>query len=74
LFIDELHTIVARARRKARRRGEHHEAALARGELRCVGATTLDDTGTHRKDPRSKGDSSRSGNDRRWSDIAIWPD
>ena len=39
LFIDELHTLRWRRRGRGRnRRVEHVEAALARGELRCVGA------------------------------------
>ena len=47
-----LHRRAAHARRRGRGRGldgrlEHAEAALARGELRCVGATTLDEYRKH---------------------------
>ena len=53
LFIDELHT----HRRRGRGGGrdgcrEHLKPQLARGELRCVGATTLDEYRKHiEKDP-----------------------
>ena len=44
LFIDELHTIVgAGAAEGAISAGNLIKPALARGELRCIGATTLDD-------------------------------
>src|SRR3954468_9587858 len=44
LFIDELHTIVgAGAAEGAMDAGNMLKPALARGELRCVGATTLDE-------------------------------
>jgi ATP-dependent Clp protease ATP-binding subunit ClpB len=47
LFIDELHTVVgAGAAEGAISAGNLIKPALARGELRCIGATTLDD---HRK-------------------------
>jgi ATP-dependent Clp protease ATP-binding subunit ClpC len=44
LFIDELHTVVgAGAAQGAVDAGNMMKPALARGELRCVGATTLDE-------------------------------
>ena len=44
LFIDELHTIVgAGAAEGAMDAGNMLKPALARGELRCIGATTLDE-------------------------------
>ncbi|HUS47104.1 MAG TPA: Clp protease N-terminal domain-containing protein, partial [Phycisphaerae bacterium] len=44
LFIDELHTVVgAGAAEGAISAGNLIKPALARGELRCIGATTLDD-------------------------------
>src|SRR2546430_3816641 len=44
LFIDELHTIVgAGASEGAMDAGNMLKPALARGELRCIGATTLDE-------------------------------
>ena len=44
LFIDELHTIVgAGASEGAIDAGNMLKPALARGELRCIGATTLDE-------------------------------
>jgi len=53
LFIDELHTIVgAGAAEGAMDAGNLLKPALARGELRCVGATTLDEYRKHiEKDP-----------------------
>jgi ATP-dependent Clp protease ATP-binding subunit ClpB len=53
LFIDELHTIVgAGAAEGAVSAGNLLKPALARGELRCVGATTLDEYRKHiEKDP-----------------------
>ncbi|MGQ0627923.1 MAG: Clp protease N-terminal domain-containing protein, partial [Phycisphaerales bacterium] len=48
LFIDELHTIVgAGAGVGAVSAGNLLKPALARGELRCIGATTLDEYRTH---------------------------
>jgi len=48
LFIDELHTIVgAGAAEGAMDAGNLLKPALARGELRCVGATTLDEYRKH---------------------------
>ncbi len=48
LFIDELHTIVgAGAAEGAVSAGNLLKPALARGELRCIGATTLDEYRTH---------------------------
>jgi ATP-dependent Clp protease ATP-binding subunit ClpB len=48
LFIDELHTWSARARPRARMDAANMlKPALARGELRCVGATTLDEYRKH---------------------------
>src|SRR6202000_3307359 len=44
LFIDELHTLVgAGATEGALDAGNMLKPALARGELRCIGATTLDE-------------------------------
>ncbi len=48
LFIDELHTIVgAGASEGAVSAGNLLKPALARGDLRCIGATTLDEYRTH---------------------------
>ena len=48
LFIDELHTLVgAGAAEGAMDAGNMLKPALARGELRCVGATTLDEYRKH---------------------------
>jgi ATP-dependent Clp protease ATP-binding subunit ClpB len=48
LFIDELHTIVgAGAAEGAMDAGNMLKPALARGELRCIGATTLDEYRKH---------------------------
>ena len=48
LFIDELHTIVgAGASEGAVSAGDMLKPALARGELRCIGATTLDEYRRH---------------------------
>ncbi|HEX3604832.1 MAG TPA: ATP-dependent chaperone ClpB [Candidatus Dormibacteraeota bacterium] len=53
LFVDELHTVVgAGAAEGAMDAGNMLKPALARGELRCVGATTLDEYRKHiEKDP-----------------------
>jgi ATP-dependent Clp protease ATP-binding subunit ClpB len=53
LFIDELHTIVgAGASEGSMDAGNMLKPALARGELRCIGATTLDEYRKHiEKDP-----------------------
>ncbi len=53
LFIDELHTIIgAGAAEGAVSAGNILKPALARGELRCIGATTLDEYRKHvEKDP-----------------------
>jgi len=53
LFIDELHTVVgAGAAQGAVDASNMMKPALARGELRCVGATTLDEFRKHiEKDP-----------------------
>ncbi len=48
LFIDELHTVVgAGAAQGAIDAGNMMKPALARGELRCIGATTLDEFRKH---------------------------
>ncbi len=48
LFIDELHTIIgAGAAEGAMGAGNLLKPALARGELRCIGATTLDEYRKH---------------------------
>src|SRR6516225_7103217 len=48
LFIDELHTVVgAGAAEGAISAGNLIKPALARGELRCIGATTLDEYRKH---------------------------
>ncbi|MGA8361172.1 MAG: ATP-dependent chaperone ClpB [Candidatus Dormiibacterota bacterium] len=48
LFIDELHTLVgAGAAEGAMDAGNMLKPALARGELRCIGATTLDEYRKH---------------------------
>ena len=48
LFIDELHTIVgAGAAEGAADAANMLKPALARGELRCIGATTLDEYRKH---------------------------
>ena len=52
LFIDEIHTIVkAGGSDGAMDAGNMLKPALARGELRCVGATTLDEYRIIEKDP-----------------------
>src|SRR3989449_2889886 len=53
LFIDELHTIVGAGKAEgAMDAGNMLKPALARGELRCIGATTLDEYRKHvEKDP-----------------------
>jgi len=52
LFIDEIHTIVkAGASEGAMDAGNMLKPALARGELRCIGATTLDEYRVIEKDP-----------------------
>ncbi|MFM7604920.1 MAG: ATP-dependent chaperone ClpB [Prosthecobacter sp.] len=53
LFIDELHTIVGAGKAEgAMDAGNFLKPQLARGELRCIGATTLDEYRKHiEKDP-----------------------
>ena len=53
LFIDELHTVVGAGKAEgAMDAGNLLKPALARGELRCIGATTLDEYRQHiEKDP-----------------------
>ncbi len=52
LFIDEIHTLVgAGAAEGAMDAGNMLKPALARGELHCVGATTLNEFRTIEKDP-----------------------
>jgi ATP-dependent Clp protease ATP-binding subunit ClpB len=53
MFIDELHTVIgAGAAEGAVSAGNLLKPALARGELRCIGATTLDEYRKHvEKDP-----------------------
>ncbi|MEM0983656.1 MAG: AAA family ATPase [Planctomycetota bacterium] len=53
LFIDELHTIIGAGQAEgAVSAGNLLKPALARGELRCIGATTLDEYRKHiEKDP-----------------------
>ena len=48
LFIDELHTVVGAGKAEgAMDAGNLLKPALARGELRCIGATTLDEYRKH---------------------------
>ncbi|MDP7297729.1 MAG: AAA family ATPase, partial [Gammaproteobacteria bacterium] len=48
LFIDELHTMVGAGRADgAMDAGNMLKPALARGELHCIGATTLDEYRAH---------------------------
>ena len=52
LFIDELHTMVGAGAAEARWTRPICSSGLARGELRCIGATTLDEYRKHiEKDP-----------------------
>jgi len=69
LFIDEMHTIVgAGAAEGAVDAANLLKPMLARGELRCVGATTLDEYRKHvEKDPALERGSSRS-----WSESRPW--
>ena len=47
LFIDELHTIVGAVRLGSLDASNMFKPALARGELQCIGATTLDEYRKH---------------------------
>ncbi len=62
LFIDEMHTLVGAGKADGAMDASNLlKPALARGELHCVGATTLDEYRKHvEKDRRSPGASSRS--------------
>src|SRR5262249_26619418 len=53
LFIDEIHTVVGAGKAEgAQDAANMMKPALARGELRCIGATTLDEYRKHiEKDP-----------------------
>ncbi len=60
LFIDELHLVVGAGKAEGSMDAANLlKPALARGELRCIGATTLDEFREHiEKDPRSSAGSS----------------
>jgi len=62
LFIDELHTVVGAGRAEGSMdAGNMLKPALARGELHCVGATTLDEYRKYlEKDAASSGASRKS--------------
>ena len=47
VFIDELHTLVGAGKAEGAMDASHAEAALARGDLHYVGATTLDEYRQH---------------------------
>jgi ATP-dependent Clp protease ATP-binding subunit ClpC len=58
LFIDELHTVLRAGGRGASDAANILKPALARGEVRCIGATTA---GTSSRTPRCSGGSRSSG-------------
>ncbi len=47
LVIDEVHTLIGPGRRRGDRCRQYSQASLARGELQCIGATTLDEYRKH---------------------------
>jgi ATP-dependent Clp protease ATP-binding subunit ClpC len=47
LFVDEIHQIAGTARGAAAQVGQLLKPALARGEIRCIGATTIDEYQRH---------------------------
>ncbi len=62
LFIDEMHTLIGAGKSEgAMDAGNLLKPALARGELHCIGATTLDEyRNMSRRTRRCSGASSRS--------------
>jgi ATP-dependent Clp protease ATP-binding subunit ClpB len=72
LFIDEMHTLIGAGKSEGAMDASNLlKPALARGELHCIGATTLDEYRKHvEKDPRCSGASSRSSSASRRSRTA----